>query len=401
MPEFTYNARDASGLIQTGAINAPSRTSAATLLRERGWIIVRIEEIKASVNNHRPTNLTRHLPTRSVHVEVSLQQLAMMLRSGMTLLQSLNSLAKQAPRESLTATWDAIAKSIQRGHGLSQAMQEHKCFPAFTLRLVNVGERTGNLPTVLARAAETMKHRRMSRESFVSATIYPVLVVLLSILVAGYMVIYLIPRLEKYLDSLGRELPAMTRTLIDATFWLQVNYQWMVMAALLATVGIVGVYFSREGRIWIDQALLKVPILGRMIRLSETATFSRGLSMMLKSGITVTDGMSAVEKTLGNHHLRGAVITGREKLIRGSNLVDALNQRNSFTLLLQQMVAVGEQSGDLSGTLDEVTDMSDQQFKATVKRLNALLTPAMTLSVGGVVGYVYIAFFMALVAAGS
>lgn len=241
----------------------------------------------------------------------------------------------------------------------------------------------------------------MAREAFVSATIYPLLVVLLSVFVTGYMVVYLIPRLETYLASLGREMPAMTQSLINGSFWLRENYSVIALGILILVFSMVATYASREGRTVIDRLLLRVPLLGRLMRLGETATFSRGLSMMLKSGITVTDGMLAVEKTLGNYHLREAVGAGREKLIRGSNLVDALKAEHTFTPLLNQMVAVGEKSGDLAGVLDEVASMSDQQFAASVKRLNAVVTPALTLGIGAVVGYVYIAFFMALVAAGS
>lgn len=401
MPEFQYKARDAIGIAQDGAITASSRSSAATQLRERGWIVLKVDENQSQTDSKTSVSLAGYLPPRSVHVEVSLQQLSMMIRSGMTLLESIKAVADQSPRQSLDEIWQQVSRDIQRGNGLGEALAKHNCFPTFAIRLVEVGERTGNLSIVLARAADTMKHRRMARESFVSATVYPLLVVLLTIFVTSYMVIYLIPRLETYLASLGREMPAMTQSLISGSFWLRGNYQFLAIGLLFLLGTTISAYVSVEGRSVIDRWLLKMPLIGRLMRLGETSTFSRGLSMMLKSGITVTDGMLAVEKTLGNYHLRAAISAGREKLIRGSNLVDALNQKHTFTPLLQQMVAVGEKSGDLAGVLDEVATMSDQQFASSVRRLNAFVTPALTLGIGSIVGYVYIAFFMALVAAGS
>ena len=280
-------------------------------------------------------------------------------------------------------------------------MQMHGCFPGFVVRLVQVGEQTGNLEAVLSRAASTMRDRRHSREAFVSATIYPALILILSVFVTMYMVVYLIPRLEIYLQSLGKQMPAMTQGLIDASYWLRHNHLLVLLGFVVASTSGALIYLSREGRLWVDRNLLLVPIIGRLIQLGETATLSRSLSMMLKSGITLTEGLGAVENILGNRFLRRTVSTAREKVIRGSNLVDALKQKKSFTPLLGQMVAVGEQSGELSAVLNEVAELHESQFRSLVKRMNAILTPALTIVIGGVVGYVYIAFFMALVAAGS
>ncbi len=401
MPEFQYIAKDAAGADRSGSLAAPSRSRAATQLREKGWLVLQVDPRAETIQSVAAGNLlTRNLPPRAVHVEVSLQQLAMMLRSGMTLLAALRAVGEQSSRHSLARTWNEVSAGIQRGQGLGEAMASHAMFPAFVVRLVDVGERTGNLSVVLKRAADTMRHRRTSRESFISATIYPALVVLLSILVAGYLVVYLIPRLESYLDSLGKDMPAMTQSLINASFWLREHYMLISAILIVAIFSLAGLYVSAEGRRWIDRGLLKIPGIGRLLRLGETSTFARGLGMMLKSGITVTDGLAAVENTLGNYQLRQNVTSAREKLIRGGSLVDALNE-DGFTPLLRQMAAVGEKSGDLAGVLDEVAEMSDQQFASSVRRLNSIATPALTLAIGGIVGYVYIAFFMALVAAGS
>lgn len=402
MPEFQYTARDRTGVSQQGAITATSRSAAATLLRDRGWIVLKVDSQEvAEESTATRVNFSNRFPVRPVHVELTIRQLAMMLRSGMTILESIKAVGEQAQRKKLQEVWESVSHDIQQGSGFATALQQHPCFPNFAIRLAEVGERTGNLAEVLDRAAETMRHRRTARESFISATIYPLLVVALSLLVTAYMIVYLIPRLEIYLASLGRELPVMTQNLVNGSVWLRNHFQWLTIGLCAMVGAFCIVWYSKEGRAAIDRYVLRVPMLNTLIRLSETATFSRGLSMLLKSGITVTDGLAATEKTLGNFHLRDVVRSAREMLIRGSRLADSLNQGNSFTPLLHQMVTVGEKSGDLAGVLDEVSIMSDQQFAATVKRLNAIVTPLLTLGIGAVVGYVYIAFFMALVAAGS
>jgi type II secretory pathway component PulF len=336
-----------------------------------------------------------------VHVELSIHQLALMLRSGMTLLAAISSVAEQSSSASLQRTWTTISQQIQSGKGLSEAMAQHRCFPEFVVRLVEVGEQTGNMEVVLRRAANTMRSRRDGAEAIVSATIYPVLILLLSVSVTIYMIIYLIPKLDIYLQSLGKELPAMTQALIDVSFWLRGNYVLLIAFVIIVGTAFALTYFSKEGRLWLDQYALKVPVLGNLLRIGETSAFARSLSVLLKSGITLTEGLKAVEKILSNRFLRQNISAARERIIRGANLVDALNQQAAFGPMLSRMAAVGQQTGEMDVVLFEVAELYDSQFQSKVKRLNAFLTPMMTIAIGGVVGYVYIAFFMALVAAGS
>ncbi len=344
---------------------------------------------------------THHLPPRAVSVEMSLLQLAMMVRSGMTLLTAIESVIEQTPRNTLKRIWSDVSSQIQAGQGLSEAMTAHSCFPEFVLRLVKVGEQSGNLAMVLTRAAQTMRNRRDSRDSIISATIYPVLILVLAAAVTTYMIIFLIPQLENYLQSLGKDLPVMTQTLIDSSFWLREYYPFLLVAVLTIVTCSWIAFVSPESRIVIDKWLLRVPIFGKLFQMGETATFARSLSMMLKSGVTLTEGLTAIEKIVGNRFLRRTIVSARENIIRGASLADAFKQAGAFHPMLYRMAAIGQQTGELYRAMDEVADFQDAQLKAMIKRLNAILTPVLTIAVGGVVGYVYIAFFMALVAAGS
>jgi type IV pilus assembly protein PilC len=402
LANFNYQARDANGIAHAGAISAPNRNAAVTQLRDRGWIVIALKNLGASESKpKREFRIGNWFPPRSLDVELSLQQLALMNRSGMTLLASIDSVIEQTQSTTLAAIWTQIGEDIKQGKTLNQAMASHKCFPEFVVRLVKVGEQTGNMESVLNRGAKTMKDRRAAKEAFASATIYPVLIVSLAAAVTVYMVVYLIPRLQTYLDSLGKDMPAMTQFLIDSSAWMRGNYTLLTLGFLAIVCSVLIAYASSEGRLLIDRFLLRVPLFGRLIKLSETSNFARSLSMMLKSGITLTEGLGAVEKIVGNRFLSRSVSDARDKIIRGGNLVDALDQKGAFTGMLSKMAAVGQQTGELGNVLDEVALLHESQFQSLVKRLNAILTPLMTIVIGGVVGYVYIAFFLALVAAGS
>ena len=402
MPDFSYKAKDQNGIAHAGVISAPSQNQAVLQLRERRWIILRLENtIKPSSRDSIELNLLERIPPRSVNVELSIQQLALMIRSGMTLLSAISSVAEQSTSRSLQKSWRSISQQIQAGKGLSEAMAQHRCFPEFVIRLVQVGEQTGNLEVVLKRAASTMRNRRDSREALASATIYPVLILVLAAAVTGYMVVYLIPRLEAYLQSLGKEMPAMTESLITMSFWLRSNFLALVTLIVILSIAFILFYASKEGRLVFDQYSFRFPIIGKLMRIRETSSLARSLSMMLRSGITLTEGLGAAENTLSNHFQRQNVADARSKIIRGGNLVEALDGQGAFGPMLSRMAAVGQQTGELDVVLHEVAELYDSQLKSTVKRLNAILTPLMTIGIGGVLGYVYIAFFMALVAAGS
>jgi type II secretory pathway component PulF len=401
MPEFRYKARDATGGPRVGVVDATSRSVAASLLRSRGLIVIGVDPVNAPAESNIKLDFSKYLRPRAVDVELSLQQLSMMLKGGMPLLSGLIALTDEAPRKSLGKIWQVIVNNIQSGDSLSQAMSKHRCFPEFTIQLIRVGERTGELPPVLERAVATMRSRRRGIQEFSSALVYPLLVLLIAVGVTTYMVVYLIPRLEVYLQSLGKDMPAMTQRLVDTSSFMRQYYPLIGIILIGGAVFLITTYRSKEGRMWIDRSVLRIPIVGTLFKLCETSTFARSLSVMLESGITLIDGLGTVEKLLYNRFTAKTVNNTRTSIIQGGNFADAIDVGNAFAPMLKKMVSVGQQSGDLKGVLEEVADFHEAQFHTSVKRLNSILTPLLTIGIGGVVGYVYISFFVALLAAGN
>lgn len=402
MPEYRYKARDNSGAPRSGVIDANNRSAAATLLRSRGLIVIGVDPVNQPNSESSPSlDWGKYLPVRQVDVELSLQQLSMMVRGGMPLLTALLTLVEQAPRRSMARVWKEVIDLIQSGESLSSAIGEQRCFPEFVVQLVRVGERTGELAPVLKRAVETMRGRRRGLQEIGAAMIYPILVILVAIGVTIYMVAYLIPRLEVYLQNLGKEMPPMTQNLINASVWLRQYYPLLIIITCGLIVFFLVAYRSSEAKMWIDRMLFRIPIVGRLFQLCETFSFARSLAVMLGSGITLIDGLLTVEKLLFNRYSAQTVGEARDKIIRGQNFADAIGETNAFSPMLKKMIAVGQQSGDLQTVLDEVADFHEDQFRSTIRKLNAVLAPALTVGVGAVVGYVYIAFFLALMAANN
>lgn len=402
MANFEFTARDRGGTPQRGILEADTAAAVVDQLRQRGWMVVGIQEQTAGAEGS--SDLLVVLPQfgpRSVDVETSLQQIAVMLRGGLTLLSSLTTVAEQATSRSMRRVWRQVVDEIQEGVNFSDAMRRQDCFPEFVLRLVHVGEQTGVLESVLVRGAQMMQSRREAKRDLLTALAYPSVVALAAFGVTAYMVVYLIPKLGKLLASMGKQLPQMTQMLMDIAMFIQIYGLPIVGGTIVAVVAFLLIYWSSAGRYWIDRWALRVPIIGRVFRISETIAFSQTLSILLQSGITVLEALVTVEQMHYNRYLAEGVRRARENVMQGRALAESLPTRGGYLPLLTSMTAVAEQTGNLDEVLEEVARFHQSQLQALIRQLSAWVTPVVIIIVGSIVGFVYIAFFLALFAVGS
>jgi type IV pilus assembly protein PilC len=402
MPLFTFNARDLSGRPQQGTLNAATAAAVVDNLRGRGWLVLQVQPAAAAGTGNLP-----RLPAwlvrqpKSVDIELCLQQLATMIRAGLTLLDALSTLAKQTRRAGTRQVWQRVVNDLQEGSSLAEALAKHRCFPPFVIQLMRIGEQTGQLERVLTQSAEAMENRRHLRSSLMTALLYPSIVLAAALGVTAFMMLHVIPKLQVFLKALGKKLPAMTQVLLDVSDLCQAYWLYVLVGTVLVAGGTVAVYCWPPGRLLIDRSLLRLPVIGVLLRVSATAAFAHGLSVLLSSGITLLEALRTVERLHRNHCLARQVAHAREAVMRGGNLANALATQHTFMPLLSSMVAVGEASGMLDDVLGEAARFHELQLKSILKRLSILIEPAITIVVGGIVGYVYISFFLALFAAGS
>ena len=404
MPNFQFRARDAAGRSQTGLLDAPSPTVVAQSLRRRGWSVVDVRPAAADLSFGdlmQQINPLNHMPPKSIDIELSCKQLSVMLRGGLTLLTGLQALTKQTGKKKLREVWEQTATRIQAGASFADAMGEAKCFPDLLVQLVRVGEQTGDLDNSIERAAETMEARRRVRSSLLTALAYPMLVFVAAIGVTAFMVVGVIPKLQSFLQGMGRKLPAMTQMLVDVSTWVRTYAPHIGIGLLILTVGFIALYCHPLGRLQIDRRLLRVPVIGQLIRLAGTASFARALGILVRSGITLLEGLRTSEKLLNNRYLASRVSAARQAVMQGGTLAEPLATPHAFTPLLARMVAVGESAGTIDDVLDEVARFHEQQLQAAIRQLSAIIEPLIIVIVGGIVGFVYIAFFMALFSAGG
>jgi type IV pilus assembly protein PilC len=403
MSSFTYVARDSGGQVRRGNMEAANASALAGNFRERGWMVIDIRsgaESGAALSDQLARlNPLQYLPPRSRDVELSLHQLAVMLRGGLTLLTAIHTAGEQSSRPTMRKIWEQVAARIQAGSSLADAMAEHHCFTKLVVQLVRVGEQTGNLEQVVVRAADILEKRRQLWGSLATAMAYPAIVLVAAIGVTAFMLVSVIPKLQVFLSALGRKLPAMTQMLVDLADFIQIYFPYCLggMAALTATVA--AVYSWPPGRHWIDRSVLRVPVIGVLFRLAATATFSRSLGILIRSGITLLEGLRTVEHLHRNRYLALRVASARDSVMQGGTLAEPLRMRHAFMPMLAAMVAVGESTGTLDDVLDEVARFHESQLQVAIRRFSVIIEPAIIVVVGGIVGFVYISFFVALFSA--
>ncbi|MEO1523890.1 MAG: type II secretion system F family protein [Planctomycetota bacterium] len=398
MPSFAFVARDEAGQTRTGAIDAATASIVASQLRTRGWIVVKLDEEfgSGSAQESRRGIFQSLFGPRNVQVELSLRQLSVMLRGGISLLSAMETISKESDNRAIRRAYNSLIDTVQSGRPFSDAIESQPGFPAFLAQLVRVGEQTGIQETVLVRAADMMRTRRETVRDIATALLYPALVFVSAVAATSFIVTSLLPKLTELLESLGRPLPPITQSLITASNFVSAWGWYIAVAFTVAMIAIVLTWLTASGRMFMERLLFRIPVVGKLFRISGTLTFAQTLGVLIGSGVSVLESLVTVQEMHGSVYLASIVQRSRDAIIRGNALADTLRVRGAYMPLLGTMTAVGEESGTLDEVLAQVSDFYRAQLNAMIKTLSALVTPLIIAIVGSIVGYVYIAFFVGL-----
>ena len=399
MPEFQYVARDAVGAQRSGREFATSREDLVRSLRQQGLLVLEVRPVDVGEQSW-SLNPLDYQPIHSLDAEKSLHQIAILLRAGVSILEALE-FTRDFARPGARKVWADIAERIAGGGSLSEAMAEHKVFQKMTIQMVNVGEQSGRLAQVMEHASKTLERARYNRKQVLTALRYPVFMILFAIGIVVFMLKRLIPELKKFLTVMGRKLPPITQNLIDVSDWFQTSMPTIALASLLILIALALVYQWPIARIWMDRFALSLPIFGRLFRLSGTVTLTQSLGILLLSGVRILEALATVEKMMANRYLASRIEYARQRIEQGSSLADPLAEKNAFMPMLPRMIRVGEKSGSLDLILQEMGKHHEEELQAHISWLTSLIVPIMTVFVGGVIGFVYAAFLVAMFSAGA
>lgn len=401
MPFFEATVRTSAGKRERVKRIAATQREATSSLRDEGYVILSVKELSedgaASGSLPPPWHPSWLKPMRPFDIEIGFRQLASMLKSGVSILVALETVANQAMSPRASKVWFNLYEMVSSGISLSSALS--KCngiFSAVTIELVKVGEQAGELDSSLLHASRQLESQRNLRSMVVNALTYPIFAVVMALSVSVFLVVSVIPKIGDFLQSGGASLPAITQLLLDISEWIRINGLLLIIFAVAFLAFIAALKMTSAGRLLLSTVLLRIPIVGNIQRLSGTASFARAMEMLVQSGVTLVEALDVVRPLLSNARLSLCVRDAYEAVIRGETLASVLRKPGAFTPMLGQMVAVGETSGSLPEAFGEVARFHESMLKVTIRRFSVTIEPIMIIITGLIVGFVYLAFFLAL-----
>jgi type IV pilus assembly protein PilC len=395
MALFKITGRDSAGVKKEILLNADSQIQAVEKIRADGFLVLGI----VPVEEKEPAflNPARFLRMSSFDVEIGLRQIASMLRSGVPLLESLQTTQEQGRNFKTKKTWREVYEKILSGSSFGDALNEkRKKFGEITVQLARVGEHTGELDFALEKAAKHLEARRNLRSMVINALIYPFIAIALAIAVSAFLAVSVIPKIAAFLQSGGAALPPITESLVDLSNWIVANGVYVLLAVAGVAGFLIFVRFFEKGRELEDVLLLKIPIVGKVLRLSSTALFARAMETMVMSGVTILDSLKVASKLMHNKRLEKRVLCVHKQTVQGKSFAEALKEASEFLPMLHRMAAIGEKTGSLAANLGETARFYEMMLSITIRRFSVMIEPVVICITGAIVGYVYIAFFTAI-----
>lgn len=400
MAKFKYTAINTGGKERKGSIQALDINMATSALREQGLFVVKIhneDEAQGGLSQEFDlSSLSKYRSVSRTQLVFFFKQLSFMLRAGLPILQALQLSQTQVSSGRLKLVIGELVTDIENGQQLSKAMEKHNdVFPTIATNLMMAGESTGSLDLVADRLASHLEKKAALRAQTINAMIYPSVVVLAAIGVVIFLVVSIIPKFAKFLLGRGKPLPPSTQFLIDASDFAVKYGLYFLAAFILGVISLMMAYNTPQGRLAIDTFVLKIPMVGKLLLHGAMAEFNWSLSMMLRSGLTAFDSLKICGRVITNRLISNKLFQAADQILTGKDLASSL-KHPAIPDLVTQMTSVGERTGTLDLVLQEVGTFYEAQLQVGVKRMSAMIEPAMILVIGGIVGFVYYAFFQAM-----
>lgn len=394
MPEFDYLAIDPAGKERRGSLTAASADDARTRLDRRKMFIVKIEPGKPRAQRGRALfSLGRS--------KLSAKQLTLFTRQLSTLIEvspleeALRTISRQSEQDHVRAIVTRVHGGVTEGRRLAEAMAlEPRSFPPLYRAMVSAGESSGSLPLIMDRLAELLERQAQVRGKVTTALAYPVVLALVAIGVVVALMVFVVPKVVEQFDTVGQQLPLLTRIVMGISDVLA-GYWWALLL-LFGLAGLIGWRALKEEaiRTSFDRFLLRLPLLGRLIRDLHAARMARTLSTMIASRLPLLEGLALTAQTVHNRVLRHASDDIVESIRGGGSLSAALRRAGVFPPLLVYLAASGEAAGRLDTMLERAADYLEREFDRFTATALSLLEPAIIVIMGGIVALIVLSILL-------
>lgn len=395
MADFAWHAIDTGGRERRGRIHAPSLDEAKARLEARRYYVVALDKAGEGQGPSLATNLFQRRP------KLSLRELTLFTRQFATLIQvmpieeALRSIARQMTKPRVVAVIEAVQASVLSGHRLADALAvEAPSFPPLYRAMVAAGEASGTLPDILSRVADLQERQAEVRNKLVTTLAYPAALAVVAAAVVLALMLFVVPRIVEQFETVGQQLPLLTRIVIATSHAIGAWWWAMLIALAAALLLFARLIADPARRLGFDGWLLRLPLIGGLIRDLHAARMARTLAKMVESRLPLVEGLAMTIPTLRNHALRDATRNIVKDIRGGSSLSAALRRAGLFPAILIHMAASGEAAGRLDEMLEHAADYLEREFDMFTATMLSLLEPAVIVVMGAVVALIILAILL-------
>ena len=395
MGAFEYTAIDQNGRDKKGVIEGDSARLVRQQLREQQLMPLTVAEVNQKNSNNKNLGFNLNKNINTTELALMTRQLATLSRSGIPLDEATATVARQSLKPKIKKLLLGVRAKIVEGHALADGLRDYPhVFSEMYCAIVAAGEQSGHLDVVLERLADYTEQRQQLQQRLKVALIYPVILTVMSILVVSGLLTYVVPEVVKVFSDTGQQLPFLTVALIAVSDFMQ---EWFIY--LLLVLIVLFLFFKRLVRQpvfkkYYHQFLLKIPVVGNLVLGSNSAQFSRTLSILAASGVPILDAMNIAVKVMDNLPMREAVENASQQVSEGSSLSSTLEKSGYFNPMLINLIASGEATGQLEQMLDRAAMNQERELETTIAMLMGLLEPLLIVAMGGVVLIIVLAILL-------
>lgn len=383
MPRYKYSGRDRSGK-KAGIVTASSKREAVMQLKDRGIRVMECNEIPETLFTK---EITIGNPVKLQDFVIYLRQFSTLLKAGVSVVDSTAILGQQTESKALRKALLVVEQDLREGNPLSDAAAKHKkIFTPMFVNMIKAGEAGGNMDDTLERLAVHFEKQHFTKQKIVSALAYPIAVAIIAVAVVIFLLVSVVPTFVEMFQDFGGELPAITQFVLNSSKFMQ-KYWWLVILLfILVFIGIVLIRNNKKSKYYLDYALLRMPIFGKMLQKAALARMTRTLSSLFASSVPILQAMSIVENIVENEVVAKVVKKSRDALEQGRSLTEPMRKHWVFPPLVSHMIAIGEETGSLDTMLAKVADFYEKEVESATDRLKSLIEPIMIVFLAGIVG---------------
>ncbi|MDD3474960.1 MAG: type II secretion system F family protein [Candidatus Dojkabacteria bacterium] len=393
MKTFKYSARTEEGKEVKGTISARDEAAVTEILHDKGLVIVNIKDtFNFNIESLNEINIGG-IPLKDK--VVFMRQMATMVSAGLPLTRALEIMEAQATNPLFRKVIGGVKERVESGQGLADSFRaEEDVFDDITLNLIEAGESSGKLDTILLKLAVELEEKQELKSKLTSALIYPVIITVVIIAVIALLMFVMVPAMSEIYSEFDAELPWTTNILISLSNFVTV-YWWAVLLVLgLLAIGIKAYLDTNKGKKFADKIVLYIPIVKDVVTKTQIAEFTRIMSLLLSSGLSILQALELAAKSLSNSLFSDVIMDARDEVEKGGSLTVPISRSKYYPPIVSSMIAVGEETGNLDTVLEKVATYYKQEVNTATENLSGVLEPVFLIVMGATIGFIALAVYM-------